>query len=418
MSKTLIESARVKLGFKKFSEPQLAAFEYWTVGIENDLPNPDRLCVYYPTGKGKTEISLVCIFLRELYTEVLVIAPPTTQDRWVADGAKLGLTVIPMSHAKFRDPKTQVSRKIPVIVDEFHLLGGQTGKGWKKLDRLSASLQAPLIICSATPEYNDVERVYCVAHVIDRHNHKGGFEGWLYEHCLTKPSKYSRLPEILGLQNYDDAEHMLSELPGVVYLPDTAPDILQDVVVNVSLPPEFDEYGLDVSRGRIMASQMEKRHRMRYLQIIDPATGEMRAEVTEAFNGLTEGSYAPLMVFFAHSAIAEACFPPDKEDEWGFHIVTGDTSAKEKQRKVDEFKADNNAWRTYPASYAEKNTLVGTATLATGTDGIDKVCDMMVILDDTDDNALRRQLVGRILPRGLDTSTEKDKVAYRFVFIS
>ena len=411
MSKTLIESARVKLGFKKFSEPQLAAFEYWTVGIENDLPNPDRLCVYYPTGKGKTEISLVCIFLRELYTEVLVIAPPTTQDRWVADGAKLGLTVIPMSHAKFRDPKTQVSRKIPVIVDEFHLLEGQRGQGWKKLDRLSASLQAPLIICSATPEYNDVERVYCVAHVIDRHNHKGGYEGWIYEHCLTKPSKYSRLPVVLGLRNYDDAEHMLSELPGVVYLPDTAPDILVDVPVHSPLPGEFDEYNLDVSRGRLMASQMEKRHRERYLQIVDTENRGHDLDVTireDVYNkmlDLVEFDDELVLIYCNHSSIAEVLFDTMRHGGT-VGLVTGDTSKKDKSRIIEEFRK------------GKINTLIGTATLATGTDGIDKVCDTMIILDDTDDASLRRQLVGRILPRGLDTSTEMNKTAYRFVFIS
>ena len=32
------------------------------------------------------------------------------------------------------------------------------------------------------------------------------------------------------------------------------------------------------------------------------------------------------------------------------------------------------------------DVLVGTASLATGTDGLDKVCDCLVILDDTDDD--------------------------------
>lgn len=44
--------------------------------------------------------------------------------------------------------------------------------------------------------------------------------------------------------------------------------------------------------------------------------------------------------------------------------------------------------------------LVATATLATGTDGLDKVCDTLLILQDTQDDSLRRQLIGRILPRG------------------
>ena len=58
--------------------------------------------------------------------------------------------------------------------------------------------------------------------------------------------------------------------------------------------------------------------------------------------------------------------------------------------------------------------LIGTASLATGTDGLDKMCDTLIILDDTDDDSLRRQLIGRIMPRGADTDTSKKKV-YRFV---
>ena len=58
---------------------------------------------------------------------------------------------------------------------------------------------------------------------------------------------------------------------------------------------------------------------------------------------------------------------------------------------------------------------MGTTALATGTDGIDKVCDTLVIVDDVDDAALRRQLIGRILPRGLDTDLTNKRVL-RFVY--
>jgi hypothetical protein len=38
------------------------------------------------------------------------------------------------------------------------------------------------------------------------------------------------------------------------------------------------------------------------------------------------------------------------------------------------------------------------------------VCDTLVILDDTDDDALRRQLIGRILPRGADDGTAVKRI--------
>jgi hypothetical protein len=54
--------------------------------------------------------------------------------------------------------------------------------------------------------------------------------------------------------------------------------------------------------------------------------------------------------------------------------------------------------------------LIGTATLATGTDGLDKVCNTLFIVNDTDDDALRRQLIGRILPRGDSASTTAKQI--------
>ena len=83
-------------------------------------------------------------------------------------------------------------------------------------------------------------------------------------------------------------------------------------------------------------------------------------------------------------------------------MITGKTSKEVKDKILQEFR------------YGLHKVLIGTATLATGTDGLDRVCDTLVILDDTDDDALRRQLIGRILPRGDFVSTN-DKRIIRFV---
>ena len=167
---TLYQSYADALGWERLTAPQLKALDYWKHDIENELFNPDRLCVYYPTGTGKTGISLIAMHLRG-HEEVLVIAPPSTQEKWAEDAGKLGMKIQLMSHAKFRMKNTQLSRTTPIIVDEFHMLGGHTGQGWVKLDRLARGLKAPLIINSATPNYNDAERVYCVAHILDPHQH-------------------------------------------------------------------------------------------------------------------------------------------------------------------------------------------------------------------------------------------------------
>jgi superfamily II DNA or RNA helicase len=79
--------------------------------------------------------------------------------------------------------------------------------------------------------------------------------------------------------------------------------------------------------------------------------------------------------------------------------LTGKTTAKRKAEIINDFRAGRT------------EVLVATATLATGTDGLDKVCDRLLIVQDTQDDSLRRQLVGRILPRG--DADDSDKEFYR-----
>ena len=84
-------------------------------------------------------------------------------------------------------------------------------------------------------------------------------------------------------------------------------------------------------------------------------------------------------------------------------LVTGKMTTHAKQHVVNQFKT------------GAFDILVGTASLATGTDGIDKMCDHLLIVDDTQDDAQRRQLIGRILPRGEDVDVS-NKVVTRLVF--
>ena len=84
-------------------------------------------------------------------------------------------------------------------------------------------------------------------------------------------------------------------------------------------------------------------------------------------------------------------------------FVHGEMSKAAKNQAIEDFKL------------GRMNALVGTQTLATGTDGLDKVCDTLVILDDTEDGAMRRQLVGRIMPRGHATTTSHTNRVVRIV---
>lgn len=362
-----------------------------------------RLCLYHATGAGKTYTSLAAVALAGAQS-VLVLAPPITYPAWIEWGQRLGVTVEQISHAKFRQKGYKLDRTKAMIVDEFHLLGGHKGIGWKKLDRAAAGLQAPLVIASATPNYNDAERVYCIQHVLDPHSCKGGYLQFLYDHCITRVNPFGAEPLVDGFRNFDGAEDYLKHLPKVHYVEDEAIKqiTIGDVFVDVELPEEFEEFGLDRRSGRVMASLMETRHTRKRLSMIG-ADGLIRPEVYDEISFLVGQASTPTLIFCNSSTIATALWNTADKHGAAASLITGKTPARVKEERVEEFRR------------GELDVLIGTATLATGTDGIDKVCDHLLIVDDTDDDALRRQLMGRILPRGLDTDVSQ-KVVTRLVF--
>lgn len=365
-----------------------------------------RLCLYHRTGAGKTYTSLGIVALSGAH-EVLVLAPPITHSQWVAAGARLELTVTPISHAKFRQKDFKVHRSTPIIVDEFHLLGGHKGMGWKKLDRLARGLQAPLVLASATPNYNDAERVYCVQHVLDPSAAKGGYIQWLYDNCETEVNPFGAEPQVTGFRKYLSAEEFLADLPGVHYVEDEVIKTVAigDVVVTTQVPDEFERYGLLRTQQRIVASQMEERHRRKRLQILDEDGTYVKEEIYQEIAVLCGSVATPTLLFCASSQIAAALHRTIIEHGAKAAIITGDTGRGDKAIAVARFLA------------GDYEVLIGTATMATGLDGVDKMCDHLLIVDDTDDDSLRRQLMGRILPRGLDDDAS-GKVFTRLVYSS
>jgi superfamily II DNA or RNA helicase len=116
-----------------------------------------RTCLYFRTGAGKTYTALA-LMAQAGMDEVLVIAPLRTHDQWAGIAAKAGIKARVVTHQKYRRKGVKFPRLLPVIVDEFHMLGGHGGDGWDKLRVHAKGLQAPLVILSATPNYNDAER--------------------------------------------------------------------------------------------------------------------------------------------------------------------------------------------------------------------------------------------------------------------
>jgi len=365
-----------------------------------------RLCLYHRTGEGKTIASLVAV-AQSGAREALVLAPPITHPKWIETAEKLGITVTPISHAKFRQKDYKVSRTQAVIVDEFHLLGGHTGNGWKKMDRLARSLKAAMVICSATPNYNDAERVYCVMHVLAPDDVKGGYLQFLYQNCETTVNPFGSVPLVDGFRDGRTAEEFLADLPYVHYVEDEA--IKQVKIANIpadvpdgAVPPEFEEYGFDPRRTRIVSSQMEERHRRKRYLMLGPG-GEFRSRLYDQISTLVGSVAGPVLLYCDSSELARALARALSQHAVQYVLVTGSSSPKAKRAAVQLF-LDGDA-----------EVMVGTATMATGLDGVDKVCDTLLIVDDTDDDAKRRQLIGRILPRGTDTDVSKKQV-WRLTF--
>lgn len=380
---------------KTFFPWQLDFFEGWAVQTSK------RACLYHRTGAGKS-ISALCAVVLAGHDEVLVIAPPVTHRDWEALGTQLGVMVEAISHAKFRMKDYRTSRKKAVICDEFHLLGGHKGQGWKKFDRMAAHLQAPLIVASATPNYNDAERCYCIQHVLDPRSLLGGYIEFLYRTCTTVPNQFGLEPIVTGFLHHRNAEHYLSELPGVYYVPDNVAFNIVDLLIPDNVPLEFEDLGLCRRKNRIMASQMEERWQRIHYALVDDE-GRIRDAVYDILTELAGQATTPVLMFCNSSSIARTLFRTLEDHGVRAAVITGDTPKKQKELLVGLFKQGG------------LDVLVGTATMATGLDGVDKVCNTLIIVNDIDgDHSLRRQLIGRILPRGED-SDATGKHIYRLV---
>lgn len=372
---------------------QVEAFDEWVQSGRN------RACLYYKTGAGKTLTSLAMLRM-SLREGAIVVAPPSTHAGWQAAAKRFGLQITTISHAKFRMKDYLLSRSVPLIVDEFHMLGGHTGKGWKKLDQFARQATAEVIICSATPNYNDAERVYCVKHVLEPTKTVGGYLAFLHQHCNTEHNPYGATPNVSEdrpFKMHANAADFLASLDGVYYLKDDLEYQIEDIELSTPIDDAFDRYSFDARRTRIMASGMEQRHQRTFQRLVSE-TGSIYPHVLDELERVIAASATPVLVYSEHQTIAAAALQSLARQGRSLGFVSGGMSTKAKEAEIERFRK------------GEIEVLIGTASLATGTDGVDKMCDTLIILDDTDDDAKRRQLVGRIMPRGTGTGLERKRV--------
>ena len=374
----------------------VSLFDYQETAADQAVgqPGKERLCLYYRTGAGKTVTALVAA--RQWGQEAaVVIAPPATHPEWERWGERFGVKVTAMSHAKFRMKTTKLSRHTCVIADEFHMFGGHGKAGFTQLQRLAKGLEAPLIMASATPNYNDAERVFCIQTILDPTKTKGGYLQFLYTHCVTEADPFSMTPKVTGFQRFRDAEHFLASLPGVAYVKDDLVWGITDMpVLKPPMDSAYERFGYNARDHKMVASIIEDRHTRTYQGLVT-VNKHIHSSVLKMVYLLAK---EPCIIYCDHATIAIALHNSMAADAVPHLLVTGANTKKQKTEIIQ-------AYRDKVAPI-----LIGTATLATGTDGLDKVCDRLIILDDTDDDSLRRQLAGRIMPRGADSDASKKQV--------
>lgn len=369
--------------FVAWTGDQEAAHDLWLTREDK------RMLLFYPTGKGKTKTCLGLI-AEEGFKEVYIIAPPKTHHDYRRDSIALNVVPHVMSVEKFRQKDTKLRRGIPIIVDEFHLLGKHNSVGFKKFDRMAPSFPA-IILASATPNYNDADRAYCIAHSLDPLGHQGGYIKWVYQYCETRVNPFATAPYVDGFLAYDSAADFLVDQGYTAYVEDDAVWTEEQFLLPSHRDSWFETYGYDRYAHRMIASDMEKRHRRTFLARVDPRTGLLWGDVLTALENALSRRGKPWLIFCQHSTIAEAVKRSLDAKGWLVGLITGTTTPK----MVGAIKK----WFTHDEALGR--ILVGTSTLATGVDGLDRVCDQLLIFDDIEgDHSKRRQLIGRVLPRG------------------
>lgn len=385
--------------FASWTADQIFAFNLWTT-----LSN-QRMLLFYPTGKGKTKLSLGLI-AEAGFDSVLVVAPPKTHAAWMRDAVTLNLdlTVISVEAMRMKHKDTKddfkFKRGVPIIVDEFHLLGKHSAEGFKKLDRNATGFPA-IILASATPQYNDAERAYCIAHVLDPVGNLGGYQQWVIKHCKTRVNPFASTPYVDGFLNYTGAAEFLVDQGYTAYIEDDAEWEEQYFDLASHRDDWFETYGYDRWQHRMIASDMEAYHRRTYLDRVNPETGYLWDDVLVDLVHELDRRDRPWLVFCQHATIADAVARSLIDTPWASFCITGGMSHKQSEQVKHWFLELDQ----------RKKVLVGTGTLSTGVDGLDRECDQLLVFDDLrGDHAKRRQVIGRVLPRG--TRDRATRVVY------
>lgn len=373
--------------FTGWKPSQQEAFNRWN---DYDL---QRMLLHFPTGEGKSMTALGLLRSRG-YMEAVIVAPLKTHQKWKMDASMFGMNVRVETHEMFRQMSTKHSKTRPIIIDEFHKLGGRGAVGFEKCKRRAKFLEAPMLFLSATPNYNDAERCFILQQVCDP-DPKNNYLMWLNDNCNVVPSRYSMYPDVdkvAPFKKFRDASEFLRQFHWCAFVEDTAQwdEEFLDWREYVQRDVLFDKYGLYRTEMRMMDSLMETRHKRVSASLVTPQgylVDGISAAMQELFESVPRSKW---MVYCTHVDVADAVAKTWEQ----YNIPVAQIDGRTKNYESERLKFVQTSG---PA------LLVGTSAIAEGVDGIDKVCQSLLFLDDIDgDDAKRRQVIGRILSRGTD----------------
>ncbi len=352
--------------------------------------------MYFSMGKGKTltasQIAYDAAEL-ELIEAVFVVAPPSTHKQWENLLKRyLNIPIMVVSHQWLGKNEATLKnlKKTLVIVDEVHQSANRGKTLTKTVSRLIAAAYAALLM-SGTPFRNKEERLYVVHTWL--FEDVGSYENWLYFHCNTEPDRFAYYPKFLSFK-VGEIEDFLTHIDsGALKRIFVEKESLVFKRTEVNLPENNHDTGIlekysvyGFNRIQVANSVRQKLAYLNYLKFckyIDRGDDDdmrligPREDIIEVIRGYADRN--PIVYSFS-SKISKLFFEAYGK---GAFQVDGKTPKKKKEEIIARYKT-------------EKGIMFATDSISTGTDGLQEVTDLIIILDDTQDGTNREQLIGRI----------------------
>lgn len=359
--------------------------------------NIKNALLYFSMGKGKTLTAMQIVYnaqVSKIISSVIVVAPPSTHKQWEDLLKKyLDIPFKIVSHQWLGKNEAILSKNLSktlLIVDEVHQAANRGKTLTKAVSKLINATFASILM-SGTPFRNKEERLYVVHTWL--FDNTESYERWLSFHCNTEPDRFAYYPKFISFK-VGECEDFLNHIDnGLVKKIFIEKESLVFKKTEVNLPvtnsdievlKTYSVYGN--KRIQVANSVRQKLAYLNYLKYCDyidrDVNGDMmlsgpREDIIEIIHKYADRN--PIVYSFS-SKISKLFF--EKYGKGAFQ-VDGKTLKKKKEEAISLYKKQGGV-------------IFATDSISTGTDGLQEITDLIIILDDTMDDTNREQLIGRI----------------------